>query len=217
MQRAFGRKARGQQMRGADGIDAFVHQVIALAARHVGVGGDGDVERAFGEIAVADRGAQAEIDLGRKAEKAVELGHQPQRRQRGRGRHRQLAALAAPVERHQRRLQLVEAFRQFAQRVGGRGIERELAVLAVEQRRLQKPFERAYLMADRGRRDAQFLGGAADAEVSGRRLEGPQRVQRNIATHRRRLRFSSSLSAHPPWAHERLARSRPAHEVKDFA
>ncbi len=132
VERALGREAGRQQAGRAYGIDALVHQIIASAAGHVAGRRYGDVERAFGEIAVADRRAEAEIDVRRHAEEAVELGHQPERRQRGRGGDHELAALAAPGERHQRALQLVETLRQFTQSAGGDGVERELAVLAVE-------------------------------------------------------------------------------------
>ena len=160
-ERALRREAGRQKTGRADGIDALVHQIIAAAARHVAGRSDGDVERTIGEI--ADRGAEAQIDVGRQFGKPLKLGHQPER---GRGGDRQLATLAATGERG-----------------GGGGVKRELAVFAVEQRGFQKTFERTYLMADRGRRHAKFLCGAADAEVSGRRLEGRQRVEGNIGRH----------------------------------
>jgi hypothetical protein len=48
----------------------------------------------------------------------------------------------------------------------------------MEQRESEMFFQRAHLLRDRSLRDAQFLGGGAEAQPAASDLESPQGVQR---------------------------------------
>ena len=62
----------------------------------------------------------------------------------------------------------------------GFGDDQPLA-LAIEELEAELRLERLDLVADRALRDAQLLGGAREALVAGRGLEGLERVQRRQA------------------------------------
>ena len=183
LQEVFRGQARSQQRGGAYRQDLLVHEEVATPSRRLAPRGDGDIVRPFGEVAFADRGLQAQIDARLQGQKAIELRHQPEAGDRGRGGDDELAALASAAQRHENRLQLVEPLRKLGERVDGGGNQGEPAVPALEQRRFEKAFERLDLMTDRRGRHAEFVGGAAYAEMSRRRFEGAQGVERDISAH----------------------------------
>jgi hypothetical protein len=81
-------------------------------------------------------------------------------------------------QRVDRPLQLGEARSQAGKkRLAGVGQEQRVAS-ATEEPDLEIVLERLHLMADRGHGDAQLVGGLRDAQVTPRRLEGTERVER---------------------------------------
>ena len=61
--------------------------------------------------------------------------------------------------------------------------ELDRAGASVEQLEAQQVLQSADLVAERGRRDVQLLGGLGEAQMPSRGLEGPQRIQGRQGAH----------------------------------
>src|SRR5262245_26215407 len=103
---------------------------------------------------------------------------QPLRREVRRGAHRERTAALA----------LQQPLRSVGDAIEGIAHHREIGaaslgddeplVLAIEQLQPELGLERLHLMADRALGDAELLGGAREALVAGRGLEGLERIER---------------------------------------
>jgi hypothetical protein len=109
-------------------------------------------------------------------------GAQPGRQPLGRERGGRGYGQPAPVHRRREQAgrlgQPVERLAQGGQGGLGRVGQQEALGRALEERRADIVLQVLDLLGDRARRHRQLVGGAAEVQVAGGRLEGAQRVQR---------------------------------------
>lgn len=195
-------RSQGRQQCGsADREDLLVHQVLDLEGGMVVGAADRNVERAVVEVAGGDHGREADVDLGRFDEEALELGHQPERGDGGGRRDRDLLTPLPTVQGKEGRLELVEPLRELLQGARRRRREGQPPPLAVEQGRSEEVLERPDLMADGRRGDAKLRCGPCEAQVTGGRLKRSQGIQGKIGPHTPssdRCRPSTPRASHPP-------------------
>ena len=149
---------------------------------------DREIEPLLGDVDPIVVGGQPQVDLGMRGFKGSELRQQPPQRKGADGADRQQCPAPPFVEAGERRGDPIESIAQHRQQrlaLVGQG---QPARQPMEERR-GKPFlQRLDLMAERGRRHAQFDRGLGEAQMPRRRLEGAQAVKREIgADHDARL------------------------------
>ncbi len=139
------------------------------------------VELRIVEVGEAVLGEDADVDVGVQALERLDPWQQPERAERGEGRDADAAPAAraadlldAGIETRQQRLDRSQ--QQLP--VGG---ELDPARAAREERRAELVLEALDLAADRRLGDVQLVGGGAEAERPGDRLEGSQGAQRERA------------------------------------
>ncbi len=101
-------------------------------------------------------------------------------------------------------LELEEALAQGFEPGGALLGQLEPLAGAAEQDRAQMILERADLLADRGRRDRQLVGGAGEAEVPRGGIVNAQGVEGQMGALHDAPRLGSGVVQHKPGQHERL-------------
>ncbi|MCY1300057.1 hypothetical protein D9M70_496150 [compost metagenome] len=138
----------------------------------------GGVQPGVTRVEVALAGRQLQAQLRQRAVEAVQARDEPARQQAaGTAEHERrvgAALLEFAADRAQARERLAAGIAQAQPGIG----EFYAASVLAEQAQPEVLLKRADLPAHRAVGDVQLLGGLADAEQPGRRLEGAQGVQR---------------------------------------
>ena len=165
-----------------------------------GVAGNG---RVLARIDQAGAGVDAHVEIRVAADKPVQARRQPARRKRWRGAHRERALLLDAAHFRHRVAQAAESFAQLGQQHLPGARQFEPALQAPEQALAEIVLQALHLVADRRRRDVQFLGRHGEAQMARRSLERPQRVERRQAQRRRHigLVFLSTIETKPQLLH----------------
>ena len=128
-----------------------------------------------GEVDHAVGGGQLDVDFRMRLQEIAKPRHQPAGGEGDRQAERQYAAVTARLDLLHRLRQSIEAVAD-ARPQGLAGIGQEKAAgEAAEQRLAQLILQELHLMADRGLGDAELGGGAREAQMAGRGLEGAER------------------------------------------
>ena len=171
--RALQAQHRAAQRRVALGHQLAHHQAWPVAA----AGAHRDVGAAARQVDQRVAGVQSQLDAVAGLAKGRHARQHPACREGGVGGERdglRGRRLAQPFDAG---LQRVEARAQIVEQAHARRRQRELPREPAEQWTAQRVFERAHLVADGRRRDRKLQRRALEAQVRGRRLEGPQREQ----------------------------------------
>ena len=138
---------------------------------------NGEVDVLAREVDVMRRSADSEIDLGMCFREPPQPVDEPLRSKIGRGADGERAAaltlqqpfgaIGDPIER-------VAHDREIGAPALG---DHQPLALAIEQLQAELGLERFHLMADGALRDAELLGGAREALMAGRGLEGLERIE----------------------------------------
>ena len=171
------RRPRPQQRRAADRNDDVFEQPVGAKSRiFAGAEADADIDVVAIEIAHFIGDVEAQLDAGLLLAKIIDAPHQPFRRELGVQRYFQQRRAA------RRLLRPRDGPAKQVERIG-RGLGQHRARLgqpdgaagAREQHQAELVLDFLDLVADRGRRQAELVGGAGEIEVPGRRFQRPQR------------------------------------------
>ena len=134
---------------------------------------DRDVEIALGHVDDRVGRGDPHIDLGPLLVEPVQPQDQPFGGQGGRCGHGQSPGVVVRPQSPDRRLDAGKGLGKPGQQHSSRGGELDRPVHAVKQPDPEILLQGMDLMADRGRRDMELVGGLAEAHMAGRRFEGP--------------------------------------------
>ena len=174
--RRLQRRTVAQECRAADRDEDVVEQPVGGKARiFAGAEADADIDVVDVEVADIVGDVEAQLDVGPDCAKAVDAPHQPFGGEMRVGRHleQRLAARQLLRPRH-RAVEQVDGVGRGLEQHGARLGQPHGAAGAGKQRHAELVLDFLDLMADRRRRQAEFVGGAGEIQVPGRRLQRPQ-------------------------------------------
>ena len=175
-----------QQARAARREHLVLQQPLDLEPGIIpGAVADRDVEIALNQIDDLVGRGNPHIDLDMGLLEPVQAHHQPFGGEGGRSGDRQGPGIVMGAQPAHRGMDAGKGFAEAGQQDARRGGQLDRAVEAVKQPDPEILLERVDLMADRGRRHAEFVGGFAEAHQPGGRLKRAQRAQgREAGVHR---------------------------------
>ena len=174
-----------QQVRAAHGGDPLVQQPLgAIPVPLPASIADLQVRGLIRHGVVPDHRRKAHVDRGIRGDELRQLRREPERGERHRRVHRDLAALGSAEQAERGIGELLEGLAHGRQIGDPHRRELHAARQPLEQREAEMRLERADLVADCSRGEPELRRGGGEARGAGGRLEGPQPRQGGQSYHR---------------------------------